>query len=97
MGRDLVVFVLELNLLEHGERDWVDKVDTSIDTTRVHNKNLLVAFLETEELGLWIVKRTFVVQTDEIFATFIRANWDALLREACILLNVPNLQNPVRV
>ena len=39
----------------------------------------------------------FVVKADEVFATFIRADGDAFLREAGILFDVPYLEDPIGV
>ena len=95
--RNLIVWEPQLDLLEHREGDRVDEDHTTVDATSIDDENLLVAFLKAEELGLRVIVRATVVQIDEVFATLVCAHRDALLREACILLDVPDLQDPVRV
>lgn len=56
---------------------------------------MLVALLQAEEFGLSIVECAAVIQVDEVLAAFVRAYGDALLREARVLFNVPNLKDPV--
>jgi len=51
--------------------------------------------LKTQEAGLSIVECFFVVMRDVVFATLICAYGNALLWERGILLDVPNLKNPV--
>jgi len=86
----LEVGISELNLLQHRERDGVDEHDAAIHTTGVDNQDLLVAFLQAEELGLGAVESAAVVKIYEVFPTFIGADRYPFLREAGVLLNVPN-------
>lgn len=95
--RHLVVWEPELNLLQHREGNGVDKDNTAIDATCVDDKDLLVALLQAEEFGLCIIERAAIVQVNKVLATFVCAYRDTLLREACVLFNVPNLKDPVGV
>ena len=53
--------------------------------------------MQTQELGLGVVECAAVVEADEVFTALISAHGDAFLREASILLNVPDLEDPVGV
>lgn len=57
----------------------------------------MVRLLQREELGLGTVECGPVVQANEVFSAFVATDRYAFLREACALLNVPNLEDPVRV
>lgn len=97
MPRSLKVWESELDLFEKWEWNRVNKDHTSIDATRVYDKDLLVALLQTKEFRLGVVVCGSIIQANEVFSTFVGAHWNALLREACILFNVPDLKDPVRV
>jgi len=51
--------------------------------------------LQTEESGLRVVVGATVIEIYEVFPTLVGAYRDALLREARILLNVPDFKDPV--
>ena len=52
---------------------------------------------ETEEAWLGIIEGVLIVHADIVLATLVRANRDALLGQAHILLNVPDLKDPILV
>lgn len=93
----LIVLVPELDLLEDGEGNWINEGDGAINASRINNKHLLVGLLEAQEAWLRLIERLRVSLLDEVTATFIRAHSDPLLWEGRVLLNVPNLEDPVRV
>ena len=49
---NLIVSILQLDLFEHREGDRIDKDDATIDAAGVHDKDLLIALLQTEEFRL---------------------------------------------
>jgi hypothetical protein len=53
--------------------------------------------LQAEESWLGIVESVLVVETYEVFAALVRTHSDSLLGELSVLLDVPNLEDPVRV
>jgi len=52
---------------------------------------------EAEEAGLGIVEGVLVVHADVVLAAFVGAHGDALLWKAHVLLDVPDLKDPVLV
>ena len=52
---------------------------------------------EAEESGLRIVKGVLVMHSNVIFPSFVSADSDTLLRQTHILLNVPDLKDPIRI
>ena len=94
---DLVVSELQLDLLEHRVGDRIDEDDAAVNAARVHDKDLLVTLLQAKEFRLRVVECASIVKIDEVFAAFVRADGDTFLREACVLLYVPDLKNPVRI
>ena len=57
----------------------------------------MVRLLQGQEFRLGIVESRAIVEANEVFAPFICAYGDALLWETSILLDVPDLEDPVRV
>jgi len=94
---DLVVLVPQLDFLK--DREWyrVDEYDAAINAWGVNNQNLLIVVWETEETRLSVVEGVLIVHPDIVLPTLIRADRDALLREAHVLLDVPDLEDPILV
>jgi len=91
------VLIPELNLLKHWERDRINEDNTAVDTGRIDNQDLLIAFLQAQETWLWILECLSVIKTNVVLAAFIAADDNTLLREARVLLYVPNLKDPVGI
>lgn len=53
--------------------------------------------MQAEEPWFGIVESVLVVKTHEVLAALVGAHSDSLLGELSVLLDVPDLENPVRV
>lgn len=95
--RKFIVRVSQLDFLQDRERDRINEHDRAINASCVHNQHLLVRLLKAEEAWFSIVECVLVIGGDEVLPALITANSDALLREASILLDIPDLENPVGV
>jgi hypothetical protein len=80
-----------LDFLKDREGDGVYEDDAAIDTGGVDYQDLLVVVGEAEEAGLGIVEGVLIVHADVVLTTLVRADGDALLWKAHILLDVPDL------